>query len=105
MPSGLDIWATEQFLQRYEDAKVERETIIPARFIINRNKPNTNISKDVKDVLQETEIPLLENSLKDRTAYVEAVIKGLGVFEYKDEKAKTEFIQLYSEILTIIKAL
>lgn len=105
LPSGLDIWATEHFLQRYEDAQVEKEMIIPARFMLNRFKPNTNMSKEVKELLEETNIKVAQNTLKDRTAYAEAVIKGLGVYEYKDEKAKTEFIQLYNEIFAIMQSL
>lgn len=102
LPSGLDIWATEQFMQRFEDAKVEKEEDIPARFILNRYRPNTNLSKEVKEILQETGIGVVDTTLKDRTAYAEAVIKGLGVLEYKDEKAKQELISLYTEVLSLL---
>ncbi len=102
LPSGLDIWATEQFLERYEDAKVEREADISARFILNRYRPNTNLSKEVKEILQDTGIGVFDTTLKDRMAYAEAVIKGLGVIEYKDEKAKSELIQLYTEVLALL---
>lgn len=78
---------------------------IPTRFILNRYRPNTNISKEVKEALQETSIQVGESTLKDRTAYAEAAIKGLGVYEYKDEKAKTEFVQLYNEVFAIVKSL
>lgn len=105
LPSGLDIWATEQFLQRYEDAQVEKESPIPARFILNRYKPNTNMSKEVKEVLHDTPIGVCEATLKDRTVYAEAVIKGVGVYEYKDEKAKAEMIELYNEVFAIMKSL
>ena len=53
-------------------------------------------------MLNDTEIPVLESTLRPRVAYREAVIKGLGVYEFKDEKAKSEFIALYNEILGII---
>lgn len=102
LPSGLDIWATEQFLQRYEDAKVERESDISARFILNRFRPNTNLGKEVKEILQDTSIEVMNTTLKDRMAYAEAVIKGLGVIEYKDDKAKNELIELYKEVLATI---
>jgi chromosome partitioning protein len=102
LPSGLDIWATEQFMQRFEDAKIEKEEDIPARFILNRYRPNTNLSKEVKEILQETGIGVVDTTLKDRTAYAEAVIKGLGVLEYKDEKAKQELISLYTEVLSLL---
>lgn len=105
LPSGLDMWATEQFLQRYQDAVEEREQKIPAYFLINQFQPNTNLSKEVREILEDTEIPVLDNTLKSRTAYREAVIKGLGVVEYKDDKARAETIGLFNEITEIIKEL
>ena len=92
-------------MERYEDAQIEKEQAIPARFILNRYKPNTNLSKEAKELLQETAIKVCETTINDRTAYAEAVIKGVGVYEYKDDKAKAEFVLLYNEIFSIIKAL
>ncbi|TDB58535.1 ParA family partition ATPase [Arundinibacter roseus] len=103
LPSGLDIWATEQFLERYHDAEAEREKKLPAYFLMNQFQPNTNLSKEVREVLEDTEIPVLKNTLKNRTAYREAVIKGLGVIEYKDKKAQEELVALYNEISKIMK--
>jgi len=105
LPSGLDIWATKQFLERYHDAEAEKEKKIPAYFLMNQFQPNTNMSKEVMEVLQEEQIPLLETTIKTRTAYREAVVKGLGVVEYKDEKAKTEIVTLFNELTEIIKNL
>ena len=103
LPSGLDIWATEQFLERLADARAQKESReIPAYFILNQFQSNLNLNKEFKEVLNDTEIPVLNSMLRPRVAYREAVIKGLGVYEFKDEKAKSEFIELYNEILGII---
>lgn len=99
LPSGLDIWATEQFLERYEDAKIEKEKEIPAFMILNQYQANITFNKEVKEALGETSIQLLHNSIRPRTAYREVVIQGKGVIEYKDEKAKNEFLDLYNEIV------
>jgi len=104
IPSGLDMWATEQFMERYKDAQEEREKLIPAYFLMNQYQ-NTNLAKEVKEVLDETIIPVLKTTLKSRTAYREAVIKGLGVVEYKDEKAKEETVALFNELSKIVKKL
>ncbi len=102
LPSPLDIWATtEQFLERYQNAQLEKEKEIPARFLINQNQ-TTNLSKEVGEILSQTGIPVFKSSLKNRIAYREAVIKGLGVFEYRDEKAKTEMVSLFKEVKSII---
>lgn len=105
LASGLDMWATKQFLERYYDAVEEKERTIPAYFLLNQYQHNTNLAKEVKEVLEDTGIPILETNLKSRTAYREAVIKGLGVVEYKDEKAKAETVALFNELTQIIKKL
>ena len=103
LPSGLDIWATEHFLERLADAQAERDKPIPAYFILNQYQANVNLNREVKEVLQETNIPVLQNNLRSRVAYREAVIKGMGVYEFKDEKAKAEFVDLYNEVSEIMK--
>lgn len=102
LPSGLDIWATEIFLERYQEAETQKEQAIPARFLINQNQ-TTNLSRDVKDVLEQTAIRVFASSLRSRIAYREAVIKGVGVYEYKDEKAKVEITELFKELKTVIQ--
>jgi chromosome partitioning protein len=105
LPGVLDIWATEMFVERHQEAVELRGKDIPAYFLLNRFKPNTNFSKEVKDVLQETTIPTLNTTLNDRIAYAEAVVGGLGVYEHKDEKAKQEMTALFNEISGIISKL
>ncbi|MEN9549079.1 MAG: hypothetical protein RIR12_1670 [Bacteroidota bacterium] len=104
-PSGLDIWATEQFLDRYHDASEQREQRIPAYFLLNRYNPTTKFGKEVKEVLSETGLPVLTCSLKDRIAYTEAIIQGKGVVEYKDPKANMEAVRLFNEVSEILSQL
>lgn len=102
LPSGLDIWATEQFLERYEDAKIEKEKDIPAFMILNQYQSNITFNREVKEALTETSIQLFNSTLRPRTAYREVIIQGKGVFEYKDEKAKNEFLDLYNEVVNVM---
>jgi chromosome partitioning protein len=102
LPSGLDIWATEKFIDRYRDAEQQKEETIPAYFLINQNQ-TTNLSREVKEVLEATGISVFSSSLRNRIAYREAVIKGLGVYEYKDEKAKAEMVELFKDVKNAIK--
>jgi chromosome partitioning protein len=105
LPSGLDVWATEHFIDRYNEACEQKESKIPAFFILNKFKPNTNFSKEVREVLPDTGIPVMANVLNDRVAYAEAVVQGLGVFEYKDDKAKNEIAKLFNELIESIQSL
>ena len=103
MTSGLDVWATELFLERFKDAKEQREDDLPAYFLLNKYKSNINFAKEVKDVLIETGIPLLETSINDRIVYAIASVQGLGVIECKDLKAKNEMTKLFNEIIKLNK--
>ena len=103
-PSGMDIWATEKFLEKYEDAKILKEEI-PAYFILNQFNNRNVFSKESKDVLDDLEIGMLESTVKSRQAYVEAVVAGRGVYEYKDGKAKEEIIALANEIISTLQVL
>lgn len=99
LPSGLDVWATEQFLARYEDAQVEKEQSISAYMLLNQYQDNLLFNKEVKEAIGDIGIGLLEHTLRNRIAYREVVIQGKGVVEYKDAKAKQELLGVYSEIL------
>ena len=103
-PSGMDIWATEKFLEKYEDAKVLKEDI-PAYFVLNQFNDRNLFSKESKDVLEDLEIGMMTSTLKSRQAYVESVVQGMGVYEYKDAKAKEEIITLANEIISVLQKL
>lgn len=102
-PSGLDIWATEKFIEKYDQAKALKDDV-EAYFVFNEYDSKLNLNKESKEALGELEIDILESTLKTRVAYKEAIILGLGVYEYKDAKAKKEITQLTNEILTKLKA-
>ncbi len=97
LPSLLDFWATQDFLERLKDAADERDKNVPAYFVINQNT-QTNLSKEFLEVLEKTAIPVLGTTLKTRVSYREAIITGLGVFEGKDQKAKEEITHLANEV-------
>jgi len=98
LPSGLDLWATEMFLERYKDAEEQKEEKIPGYFILNQFDTRTNMSKDLIEVLDEMEIKPIKASIKSRMVYKEAVIEGKGVYECSNKKAKEEIVQLTNAI-------
>jgi chromosome partitioning protein len=106
LPSGLDIWATEQFLERYNDAVDQKEAPIPAWFILNQHDDRLSLDRDTREALADVSgIGLLETGIKTRRAYRRAVIDGQGVFEFNEPKAKEEIIALMQEIQQIISNL
>ncbi len=101
-PSGLDIWATEQFLEKYEQAKTLKD--VKAYFLLNEYDENLTLCRESKDALKDFEIPVLKTTLKTRVAYKEAIVLGDGVFEYTDYKAKKEMRNLTKELLDLSQA-
>lgn len=101
-PSGLDIWATEKFIEKYEQAQALKGNV-KAYFLINQYDDNLTFNRDSREVLQDLDIPSLKTTIKSRIAYVEAVVQGLGVYEYKDPKAKAEIVALTNEVLELLK--
>ena len=103
-PSGLDIWATEKFMEHFEQAKSLRDDI-PAFFLLNEYNAKVNLNREIRKALDELEIKTLKSTLRHRIAYEEVCVMGMGVYEYKDPKAKKEVTLLTNEILEIIKTL
>ena len=102
-PGGFDIWATEKFVEKYEQAKALKGDV-NAFFILNEFNEKVNLNKNIKDALEELEISTLGTTIKHRIAYGESAILGVGAFEYKDQKAKKEMVDLTNEVLSIIKS-
>jgi chromosome partitioning protein len=103
IPSINDLWALSPFLKRHQQAQEEKEQEIPLFMIMNQFKPNVLSNIESRDTLKNNGFKVLENFIRDRDAYRSAVIQGKGVIEYTDDKAKKEFINLYNEILPLIK--
>lgn len=102
-PSGLDLHATQTFLQRLEEVRLTKPDL-QAYLLLNQYDAHLKFSQEVEQVLQKIALPLLKSSLKNRIAYVEAVPLGLGVIEHKDEKAKQEMQQLSKELMQLIQS-
>lgn len=100
-PGVLDLWATEKFIEKYEQALVLKQNI-NARFLLNQVDSRTKISHEVYDVLKDFGIEAMKTQINNRIAYSEAIISGLGVYEFKDLKAKDETINLANETIEVL---
>ncbi|MFT5167204.1 MAG: chromosome partitioning protein [Saprospiraceae bacterium] len=103
-PSGFDIWATEKFIETYEQAKTLKEDM-QAFFVINEFNPRANLNIEIREALKELKIETLKTTFRTRIAYGEASVLGLGAYEYKDLKAKEEATNLSNEVLNVLKNL
>lgn len=102
---GSDIWVTEKLLDKYSTIRDEKDGKLPAYFLINQFEPQVNLHKAslgiIKELEKEFDIKTLEAVLNKRVAYGEANVRGMGVYEYSDTKAKAEVVALTKEILKI----
>ena len=103
-PGGFDIWATEKFIEKFDQAKALKEDM-KAFFILNEYNDGINLNREIRDALSQMEIGILNSTIKHRIAYSEAIFMGQGVFEYRDLKARIEVTDLANEILEILKTI
>ncbi len=104
LPSPSDVWSIQEFKIRLDQIKA-LGTNIPAYLLINKHAANRNLDKEIDEAIREFGITIMQTKLKDRVAYKEAMLEGLGVQEYRDAKAKEEMEELTSEILEILSKL
>lgn len=101
-PSAMDIWATEMFLEKYQNIQSIKEDL-SAHLVMNqfdsRNKLGQEVEATLKDHLP---LPILNTKLHQRVAFCECIIEGKGAYEYKDMKARNEAVALTKEILQLL---
>lgn len=63
----------------------------------------TNLNEEVKEILDEYTLPVLNTRISQRVSYARSPITS-GVFASEDEKAKKEIIDLASEIIGFLNS-
>lgn len=98
-PSPYDVWASSETVQLVKEASVYKETL-KYGFAINRKIVNTAISRDVVELLNKTELNVLNSHICQRVIFAEAAASGLTVIDLDPEsKASEEINNLVKEIL------
>lgn len=106
LPGIYDFRAFENFLTRYEQVKGLKEAQgaeIKAFVILNRYLEKSNVSKEIKEALEEYDVKIMDAKIASRVAYIDTATNGMGVLEYKDPKAKAEISQIADELEEAIK--
>ncbi len=100
-PSSLDLWATTDLVEMVKNKMALSTT--KAGFVINRAIKNTNLSDDVKNVLNEQELPCFQSVCHQRVVYATCVTEGKTVFECADKSAILEIENLTNELLEMLE--
>jgi chromosome partitioning protein len=103
---GSDIWTTEQLLEHYDLIRDQKGSAIPAAFVVNRFRANVKMHQAYLEALAEFKdtygVDTMQSKLVDRSAYGEANLQGMGVYEYSNPQAKQEVINLCNEIINVV---
>ena len=101
-PSPLDIWAAHEVIELIKEASIYKPNLTAA-FVVNRKIGNTTIGREVKEVLKEYEIPILESTINQRVSFAEALNSGNTVLETAPQTlAAKEIHSLTSEIIAAL---
>lgn len=100
--SAADVWAAEQLVDVVREAKKTSKRL-KARLVWNRLRRSKATEAFLQDTAAELRAKELESHLGSRTAYVEALGRGLTVLEWNDPKARAEFEVLLGEVRTQLK--
>lgn len=85
-PSAADAWALTTSVELVAEARVLRPEL-EAFIVITRKQVNTVLSKGAREVLIQTNIPVLKTELGYRVAFAESIGAGLGVTTYAPKDA------------------
>lgn len=106
IPSPLDLWASVGIRKVIESVMGINETLI-ARLVVNQCQPNTNLAKEVMEVLPEFGIELSRVQLRQRTVYRQSAVFGQTVHNFGRDAAPaiTEVNALTDEVLELLDKL
>jgi chromosome partitioning protein len=93
----FDIMAIKATLSLIKEAIIKNKEL-KAGIVFNMVKHNSSISNELRGLVQDEIIPVMQSVITERVSYTRSVISG-GIFKTNDEKAKTEVTNLADEIL------
>lgn len=82
-PSPYDVWSANEVVKLIQEVKEPLSSYkeIKAAFIINRVITKTVIGRDVKEALDQYDIPVIEPSIHQRVSYAETASQGTSAIE------------------------
>ena len=97
LPSPLDVWAAAETVDLVREAQVYNEDL-KCCLAVNRKIVNTAIGRDVRNALQELEVPILKTDIGQRVAFAESLAAGTTVLDHGDRKGKAEIKRFINEL-------
>lgn len=102
-PSPFDVWACSDLVEIIEARHAVTENKPVARFLISRARKGTKLSKKVKEVITDYDLPVLKNGTVHREVYAQVASDGFTVHKKgKRNPAVKEMTAIKKEILEIL---
>jgi chromosome partitioning protein len=97
-PGFLDAMAVRATVSLLRES-MKRKPNLQAGIVLNMVMPRTSLTQEVKELLQEYDLPVLPTMIYQRVSYARSPVTN-GVFQSEDDKAKAEIQSLATDILT-----
>jgi chromosome partitioning protein len=102
IPGAADVWALQETIAVLDEAKQYRDEL-RAVVVLNR-ADRTTLAKLALQALSELEVRVLDEVIKNRVAYGEATLAGLGVVDYAPESDAALEVKRFSKaVLAAVK--
>lgn len=102
IPGAADVWALQETIEVFNEAKQFRDEL-RAVIVLNR-ADRTTLTKLALHALDGLDVSILESALRNRVAYGEATLAGLGVVDYAPESdAAFEVRRLTKAVLAAVE--
>lgn len=95
--SFADVMAIRATIDLLKQAKKKHDKLAYG-ILLNMVKPRTALNEEIKEVLEQYQIPILATTVSERVSYIRSFVTS-GIFNTEDEKAKEEIAALADEIL------
>jgi chromosome partitioning protein len=97
-PSAADLWACNNLLSLIREYQQVKPSL-KVKFVMSMFIPNTNLSKEIRDLVKELDVDMFETQISHKMAYIEALSNGTTVIDYRPKgKAAEEIKSLANEI-------
>jgi chromosome partitioning protein len=97
-PSPLDIWASKETVSLIKEARQYNKKL-RGKLLICKKIVGTRIGREAREAMSGYKLQVFKTEISQRVAYVEAMISGLSVVQYRpNSEASREVISLCDEI-------
>lgn len=99
-PSPMDLWATLSVVEAVSAARRDHPRL-RANIVLNQLETQTVLSRDIRAVIDEVGLPVLQSDVRRRAIYRNAMAEGKTVFDVggAGREAAAEIEQVLTEVL------